>query len=117
VLYSAAGGSLRPWALNQGIRFFVLFFGGDRAVAHPRGICGNIRFPGVRRIVVAMLVGVELLGAVAAAASAGSILGIIRLQPSELMKPMIVLACAKFYEMLPAQRDRDASARSGRRRC
>ena len=24
VLYSAAGGSLQPWALSQGIRFFIL---------------------------------------------------------------------------------------------
>ena len=24
VLYSAAGGSLQPWALSQGVRFFVL---------------------------------------------------------------------------------------------
>jgi rod shape determining protein RodA len=29
-------------------------------------------------------------------------LGIIRLQPSELMKPAIVLALARFYDMLPA---------------
>jgi hypothetical protein len=27
VLYSAAGGSLKPWALSQGVRFFVLLGG------------------------------------------------------------------------------------------
>ena len=38
VLYSAAGGSLRPWALSQGIRFFVFLLARrDRPVLRARG--------------------------------------------------------------------------------
>ena len=37
-------------------------------------------------------------------------LGIVRLQPSELMKPVIVLAVARFYDMLPASETRRWSA-------
>jgi rod shape determining protein RodA len=52
-------------------------------------------------IMVACAGRVELLGAVAGGSQRWLDLGIIRLQPSELMKPMIVLALARFYEMLP----------------
>src|SRR5690606_31882753 len=48
------------------------------------------------------LIGVELLGAVAGGSQRWLDLGFIRLQPSELMKPVIVLAMARFYEILPA---------------
>ncbi|RYD83807.1 MAG: rod shape-determining protein RodA, partial [Sphingomonadales bacterium] len=37
-------------------------------------------------------------------------LGFIRLQPSELMKPVIVLAVARFYDLLPASEIRRWSA-------
>jgi len=37
-------------------------------------------------------------------------LGIIRLQPSELMKPAIVLAVARFYDILPANQIRTWTA-------
>jgi len=35
VLYSAAGGHIRPWALSQGVRFFVLL-GGAMALSRVR---------------------------------------------------------------------------------
>jgi rod shape determining protein RodA len=53
-------------------------------------------------VTLLMLIVVELLGAVAGGSQRWLDLGFIRLQPSELMKPVIVLAMARFYEMLPA---------------
>jgi len=100
VLYSAAGGHIRPWALSQGIRFFV-FLGGAILLSRVReDVWGMISLPAYVVILV-MLIGVELLGKVAGGGQRWLDLGIIRLQPSELMKPFIVLACARFYDLLP----------------
>ena len=49
-----------------------------------------------------MLVGVEALGLVKKGAQRWLELGPIRLQPSEFMKPAIVLTLARFYDLLPA---------------
>jgi rod shape determining protein RodA len=100
VLYSAAGGHIRPWALSQGIRFFA-FLGGAMVLSRVReDIWGMISLPAYVVILI-MLVGVEILGKVAGGGQRWLDLGIIRLQPSELMKPFIVLACARFYDLLP----------------
>lgn len=100
VLYSAAGGSPR-WAMSQGIRF-VIFLGAAIVLSRVRqDLWGMISLPAYG-ITLAMLVGVEILGKVAGGGQRWLDLGIIRLQPSELMKPFIVLACARFYELLPS---------------
>jgi rod shape determining protein RodA len=57
-----------------------------------------------------MLIGVEGLGAVGGGSRRWLDLKIIRLQPSELMKPAIVLVLARFYDMLPAGEMRRFSA-------
>ena len=49
-----------------------------------------------------MLIGVEALGFVSKGAQRWLDLGPIRLQPSEFMKPAIVLTLARFYELVPA---------------
>ena len=100
VLYSAAGGSLRPWALSQGIRFGA-FLGLALVLSRvPIDRWRQISFPGYA-IVLVLLVLVELLGAVRGGSQRWLDLGLIRLQPSELMKPLIVLAAARFYELMP----------------
>jgi rod shape determining protein RodA len=86
VLYSAAGG--RPtWAMPQAVRFLAFLF-----------------------IVLVLLVVVEAMGFVSGGAQRWINLGFINLQPSELMKPVIVLACAHFYSLLPAREIRSWSA-------
>lgn len=100
VLYSAADGHIRPWALNQGLRFLVLFavmlavsrISPDRwaAAALP-----------LYAIILVALGGVELIGKVGGGSQRWLDLGIIRIQPSEFMKPVIVLALARFYAGLP----------------
>lgn len=100
VLYSAAGGSLRPWALGQGVRFFVLL-GAALALSRVREDVWRKGALPVYGLIVVALLAVELLGKVSGGSQRWLDLGIIRLQPSEFMKPAIVLACARFYEMLP----------------
>jgi rod shape determining protein RodA len=109
VLYSAAGGSVRPWALSQGVRFFV-FLGGAVALSRvPERAWSKAALPAYGGLVI-LLVLVELIGAVRGGGQRWLDLGIIRLQPSELMKLSIVLAVAKFYDGLPAGETRRFSA-------
>ena len=100
VLYSAAGGHLNPWALKQGLRFFV-FLGGAILLSRVREqIWRDFAFPAYGVILV-MLLAVELLGKVSGGSQRWLDLGFIRLQPSELMKVAIVMAVARFYDLLP----------------
>lgn len=105
ILYSAAGGQLNPWALKQGTRF-VVFLAGAIALSYVRlDLWRSIAFPAYG-IILAMLIVVEALGKVAGGSQRWLDLGIIRLQPSELMKVAVVLAVARFYAMLPAAETR-----------
>lgn len=100
VLYSAAGGNMSPWAASQGKRF-IIFFAMALAISRvPERFWALGAFPMYIATIV-MLVGVEALGAVAGGSQRWLDLGFIRLQPSEFMKPVIVMAVARFYEMLP----------------
>ena len=101
VLYSAAGGSITPWAQSQGIKLVV--FSGMAVVLSriPESLWKAAAFPAYG-VILTMLLAVELLGAVSGGSQRWLELGFIRLQPSELMKLCIVLAVARFYEMLPA---------------
>lgn len=100
VLFSAAGGSLRPWAFPQGIRFGAFLVMALVLSRVPVDRWRSIAFPGYVVVLVLLLL-VELLGAVRGGSQRWLDLGLIRLQPSELMKPLIVLAAARFYEILP----------------
>ncbi len=101
ILYSAAGGSLMPWALPQGTRFVAFLV---MAIAmswlHPDRL-KHAAFAAYA-LVLLMLILVEILGFVGGGAQRWLNLGFIRLQPSELMKPIIVLTVARFYDILPA---------------
>ncbi len=109
VLYSAAGASLMPWALPQAVRFAVFL---AMAIAISRVRPERLKqaaFPAYG-IVLVMLMLVEALGFVSGGAQRWLDLGIIRIQPSELMKPVIVLTVARFYDLLPAPEIRRWSA-------
>ena len=101
VLYSAAGGSLTPWASSQGIKL-IIFMGLALGLSRiPESVWKASAFPAYA-IILVMLIAVELLGAVRGGSQRWLDLGFIRLQPSELMKLAIVLAVARFYDLLPA---------------
>jgi rod shape determining protein RodA len=109
VLYSAAGGRLMPWALPQGVRFAAFLVGALLLSRISERQLKDAAWP-IYIVLLILLVGVEALGAVAGGSRRWLNLGIIRLQPSELMKPGIVLALARFYDMLPAGEIRRFSA-------
>ena len=101
VLYSAAGGSAQPWAVKQAI-IFVFFLGVAIGMSWiSESTIKSVAFP-LYGATLLMLVGVEALGFVGKGAQRWLDLGVIRLQPSEFMKPAIVLALARFYELVPA---------------
>lgn len=100
VLYSAAGGSITPWAITHVLRFGV-FLGAALVMARiPRDVFIQAAYP-VYGAIVIMLVLVDLIGAVGGGSQRWLNLGFMTLQPSELMKPAIVLVLARFYSTLP----------------
>ena len=101
VLYSAAGGSIHPWAVKQAL-VFVVFLGIAVGMSWMKeSTIKAITFP-LYGVTLVMLIGVEALGFVSKGAQRWLDLGPIRLQPSEFMKPAIVLTLARFYELVPA---------------
>jgi rod shape determining protein RodA len=109
VLYSAAGGKLMPWALPQGIRFSAFLCAALILSRVSEDQLKTVAWP-IYIVLVIMLFGVEALGVVRGGSRRWLDLKIIRLQPSELMKPVIVLALARFYALMPAGEIRRFSA-------
>ena len=100
ILYSAAGGSMQPYATSHLIRFAVFLVMALVIARLPRGLVQMAAYP-VFGVIVVMLVAVEAIGQMGGGAQRWLDLGFIRLQPSELMKPAIVLVLASFYHSLP----------------
>jgi rod shape determining protein RodA len=101
VLYSEAGGNFKPWASSQGIKLIVCIGIALVLSRIPESLWKASAFPGYAVILV-MLIAVELLGAVRGGSQRWLELGFTRLQPSEFMKLALVLAVARFYDLLPA---------------
>ena len=101
VLYSSAGGKFSPWADKQAMVFLFFLTVAIILSTVKESTLKALTFPGYA-IIVLMLFGVEALGLVKKGAQRWLELGPIRLQPSEFMKPAIVLTLARFYELLPA---------------
>jgi rod shape determining protein RodA len=100
VLYSTAGGSFRPWAATHLMRFAVFLAMALVIARVPPDVFKLAAFPAyVATAVLLMLV--EAIGAIGGGSQRWLDLGFMTLQPSELMKPAIVLALAWFYDLLP----------------
>ncbi len=99
-LYSAAGGSVNPWALKQAIIILVFLTIAIAMSWIKESSIKQVSFP-LYAVVLIMLILVEMLGFVGKGAQRWLDIGPIRLQPSEFMKPAIVLVLARFYELLP----------------
>jgi rod shape determining protein RodA len=100
VLYSGAGGHIRPWALNHGVRFLVLLcIMLAIALSDLRAwlkYAYHIYF-----VILFLLVAVEMTGKISGGSQRWINLGVINLQPSEFMKLAIVLVLARYYADLP----------------
>lgn len=101
VLYSAASGNWQPYALTHSLRFCVFLVAAVVLSRVPRDTFIRSAYP-MFVIILVLLVLVELLGAVGGGSQRWLNLGFMTLQPSELMKPCIVLALARLYDTLPA---------------
>ncbi len=103
VLYSAspvAGGSFSPWAGKHMLRFMVLLMMATGLSRMPVDNWKKVTLP-IYGTLFVLLIGVEMLGFVGGGSRRWINLGIITLQPSELMKPAAVLMLAWFYDRLP----------------
>jgi rod shape determining protein RodA len=100
VLYSAAGGKMMPWALVHMVHF-ALFLGLAIAVSRlPRERFRQAAYP-FYGVLVVLLVLVEAVGKIGGGSQRWLNIGFMNLQPSELMKPVIVLVLAHFFANLP----------------
>lgn len=108
-LYSAAGGSITPWALPHAVRFgaFLVLALGISYLAPER--MKQFIFPAYVGILL-LLALVLAIGVVGGGARSWLNLGFMQIQPSELMKPVLVMAIARFYELLPPRETRSWSA-------
>ncbi len=96
MLYSAANGSLDPWASRQMMRFAVgLVVLLVAALVHIRTWL-SMADP-IYCLSLVLLVELEFTGAIGMGAQRWIDLGFIQLQPSEIMKIAMVLALAKYF--------------------
>ena len=102
MLYSAANGHWQPWAAKQVARFAVA------VLIMIMVATVDLRFwlrsaYLVYIVAIVLLIAVEVRGAVGMGAQRWIDLGIIQLQPSELMKISLVLALARYFSMLTVE--------------
>ena len=100
VLYSAAGGDWNPYASSHLIRFGVFFVMALVMALFPKELVKFGAYP-LYVAVLILLLAVEAIGFVGGGSQRWLNLGFMQLQPSELMKPALVLALARFYSDLP----------------
>ncbi len=103
VLYSAASGDFNRYASKHIIRFLMFMVMAIGFSRLPIDFWKSITFP-VYAIILVLLFIVEMVGFVGGGSQRWINLGFITLQPSELMKPAVVLALAWFYDRLPPSR-------------
>lgn len=100
VLYSAGGGAMQPFASSHFIRFLAFSVMAAVIAGLPREAVRMLTYPGYLAVLL-LLLAVEVVGQVKGGSQRWLELGPIRIQPSEIMKPAVVLAMARFYETLP----------------
>ena len=99
-LYSVAGGNTQPWAETHAIRFLMAATMVLCMAMVPLRVWSSIAYPAYFLALV-MLVLVPFAGVQALGAKRWLSFGGFTVQPSELMKVGIVLALARYYQMLP----------------
>lgn len=103
LLYSAAGGNFAPWLSRQLARFGVAFLIMLCVGLVPIRLW--LRYAYVAYAFgLALLVIVEFVGVLGGGAERWINLGILRLQPSEVMKIALIMALARYFHRLDYQR-------------
>ncbi|HEV2101054.1 MAG TPA: rod shape-determining protein RodA [Stellaceae bacterium] len=102
MLYSAADGNMQPWATKQTVRFAIALV--PMLGAALLGIRYWFRLAYWTYLITLLLVvGVDLRGFVGMGAQRWIDLGVIQLQPSELMTIALVLALARYFHQLAGE--------------
>ena len=105
MLYSAANGSLQPWAAPQMVRFAVgLVLMVSLAMVDIRQLHRWAFW--VFGVALLLLVGVEIAGRIGMGAQRWIDFGVFQLQPSEVMKVALVLALARYFHGLSGEQTR-----------
>jgi len=102
MLYSAANGSWHPWAAKQAIRLGVAAAIMLVVALVDLRIWYRIAY-GFYAVVLLLLVAVEVRGAIGMGAQRWIDLGVIQLQPSELMKIAAMMALARYFNGVPIE--------------
>ncbi len=103
MLYSVAGGALEPWAEPQMKRFALGLAGMFLVAMTPIWIWRSLAAPAYL-VSLALLVAVEVAGTTGMGATRWIDLGVVRLQPSELMKVALVMMLAAYYAWLDVRK-------------
>jgi rod shape determining protein RodA len=96
VLYSAAGGEHAPWAWRHGVRLVVGLVLMLTIALTDQRVWFRIAYPAFG-VTLALLVAVDLVGSFSKGAQRWLDVGVIQLQPSELMKVTLILALARYF--------------------
>lgn len=102
MLYSAAGGSMEPWAIRQLVRFAAALVVLLIVALSDIRLWLRWAYP-LYFLALVLLVVVDVAGFIGMGAQRWIDLGIIKLQPSEVMKIALVLALARYFHRLAAE--------------
>ncbi len=102
MLYSAANGNLHPWAAKQMTRFAIAFVPMIAAALIDIRHWFRLSY-WIYGICLLLVVLVDLRGIVGMGAQRWIDLGIVQLQPSEMMKIALVLALAHYFHSLSTE--------------
>ena len=102
MLYSAGGGNWEPWAVRQVMRFGVALVLMLAVALVDLRFWLRYAYP-IYFASIALLVAVEVAGASGMGAQRWIDLGVVRLQPSELMKIAMILGLARYFHGLSAE--------------
>jgi rod shape determining protein RodA len=102
MLYSAANGNLQPWASKQMARFAIAFIPMIAAALIDIRHWFRMSY-WIYGLALALVLLVDLRGVIGMGAQRWIDLGVIQLQPSELMKIAVVMAVAHYFHCLNAE--------------
>jgi rod shape determining protein RodA len=102
LLYSAGGGNWEPWAAKHAIRFGLSCIIMLVIAVIDLRIWLRLAYP-LYILTFLMLIAVEVMGQMGMGAQRWINLGVIVLQPSELMKIALTLALARYFHALPPE--------------
>ncbi len=102
MLYSAGNGSWHPWASRQVVRYVVALLVMLAVAMVDIRLWLRVAY-GFYAVTMALLVVVEIRGAIGMGAQRWIDLGVIQIQPSEFMKIALVMVLARYFNGLPTE--------------